>query len=44
MPGNATTTANPQTSYGSSAVSNRVRPGGGLGNKQYWYKTNAKTG
>ena len=44
MSGNATTTANPQTSYGSSAVSNRVRPGGGLGNKQYWYKTNAKTG
>ena len=44
MPGNATTTANPQTSYGSSAVSNRVRPGGGLGTKQYWYKTDAKTG
>ena len=44
MPGNATTTANTQTSYGSSTTSNRERPGGGLGNKQYWYKTDAKTG
>ena len=41
MSGNATTTANPQTSYGSSAASNRVRPGGTLGSQQYYYKTTA---
>ena len=34
----------PQTSYGSNAVSNRVKPGGSLGSNQYYYKTNAKTG
>ena len=39
MSGNATTTGNKQTSYGSSAAKNRVRPGGDLGNKQYYYKT-----
>ena len=44
MSGQATTTGNPQTSYGSNAVSNRVRHGGDLGNNQYWYDTNASTG
>ena len=33
-----------QASYGSSAVNNRVRPGGSLGSNQYYYTTNAKTG
>ena len=33
-----------QASYGGSAVSNRVRPGGTLGSNQYYYTTNAKTG
>ena len=41
MSGNATTTATPQESYGSSAVKNRVRPGGDLGTNQYYYKTTA---
>ena len=41
---NATTTSDPQTSYGSNAVHNRVRPGGTLGSQQYYYTTNAKTG
>ena len=44
MSGQATTTGNPQTSYGSNAVSNRVRHGGDLGSNQYWYDTNASTG
>ena len=39
--GQATTTATPQESYGSSAVKNRVRPGGDLGTNQYYYKTTA---
>ena len=34
----------PQASYGSSAVNNRVRPGGTLGSNQYYYVTDAKTG
>lgn len=33
-----------QSSYGSSAVSNRVMPKGTLGTNQYYYTTNAKTG
>ena len=41
MSGNPTTTANPQESYGSNAVKNRVRPGGDLGSGQYYYKTTA---
>ena len=30
--------------YGSSAVQNRVRPGGSLGSNQYWYSVDKKTG
>ena len=44
MSGNATTTATPQTSYGSAAVSNRVRPGGSLGSGQYYPIVDASTG
>tara|TARA_B100000029_G_scaffold38337_1_gene35982 strand:- start:695 stop:2101 length:1407 start_codon:yes stop_codon:yes gene_type:complete len=35
---------NPQTSYGSNSIQNRVKPGGTLGSNQYYYTTNAKTG
>ena len=44
MSGNATTTATPQTTYGSSDVSNRVRPGGSLGSGQYYPIVNSSTG
>ena len=34
----------PSQTYGSKSIKNRVRPGGDLGSKQYYYTTNAKTG
>ena len=44
MSGNATTTATPQKYLGNSKPENRVRPGGLLGKKQYWYQTELSTG
>ena len=44
MPGNATTTANPITSYGSDATANQVRPGGSLGSGRYYPIVNPSTG
>ena len=44
MSGQATTTANPITTYGSGATKNQVRPGGDLGNKSYYPVVDAKTG
>ena len=44
MSGQATTTATPQTYWGNSNAENRVRPGGDLGNRQYWYQTEVSTG
>ena len=44
MSGQATTTANPITTYGSAATKNQVRPGGDLGNKSYYPVVDAKTG
>ncbi len=34
----------PSQTYGSKSIQNRIRPGGDLGSKQYYYTTNAKTG
>ena len=34
----------PSQTYGSKSIKNRVRPGGDLGSKQYYFTTNAKTG
>ena len=44
MSGQATTTANPQTSWGSNSIQNRVKPGGDLGSNQYYYTTESNTG
>ena len=44
MSGQPTTTANPQTTWGNNDARNRVRPGGDLGNRQYWYQTDVQTG
>ncbi len=44
MSGQATTTADPQTTYGSSDVKNQVRPGGDLGTGRYYPIVNAETG
>ena len=42
--GQATTTANPITTYGSDATKNQIRPGGDLGTGRYYPIVNASTG
>ena len=42
MSGQPTTTATPQTHWGNNTF--RVRPGGDLGNREYWYRTEVSTG
>ena len=44
MSGNATTTANKQTSYGSSDTKNQIKPGGKLGSGRYYPIIDASTG
>mgnify|MGYP003324931090 FL=1 len=44
MSGQATTTANPITTYGSDATKNQIRPGGDLGTGRYYPIVNASTG
>ena len=44
MSGNATTTANKQTSYGSADTKNQIKPGGKLGSGRYYPIVDASTG